>query len=95
MGVPLLTVVPADLFGLKSLGAVFGVLFFMGNVGAAIGPPLSGWIYDVSGSYVTAFVVATVVGASSFCFSAILMRSKESAAGPLFAVPEASAAKRA
>jgi MFS family permease len=75
MGVPMLTVVPADMFGLRSLGTVFGMLFFMGNLGGAIGPPLSGWIFDVTRSYAVAFLVATIVGGASFALGMLLVRS--------------------
>ena len=77
MGVPMLTVVPAEMFGLRSLGTVFGVLFFMGNIGGGIGPPLSGWIFDMTRSYVIAFLVATVVGGLSFVLGLLLMRSRQ------------------
>jgi len=45
----------AELFGLKSHGAIFGLVYFWGTVGGALGPVVAGRIFDVQQSYSTAF----------------------------------------
>ena len=47
----------AELFGLRSLGAIFGVVTFAGTVGGSIGPVLSGRIFDITSSYQPAFLI--------------------------------------
>ncbi len=45
----------AELFGLRAHGAIFGIAYFWGTLGGAIGPVVAGWIYDVQQSYSLAF----------------------------------------
>jgi MFS family permease len=60
----ILSPIVADFFGIKSHGALFGIVVFCGTVGGSIGPLLSGLIFDVTGSYYPAFWVC--VGMSVF-----------------------------
>jgi MFS family permease len=53
----------ADLFGLRSHGLIFGVLNISVMVGAATGPLLTGYLFDVTNSYQAAFLLC---GAVSF-----------------------------
>ena len=46
-----------DIFGLRHIGVIMGVLVVGWSVGAAIGPALAGYIFDVSGNYDFAFLV--------------------------------------
>lgn len=46
----------AEYFGTRSVGAIFGAIVFFGTVGGALGPILAGRIFDVTGSYVIAFL---------------------------------------
>lgn len=61
----LLSPLVAELFGMRSHGAILGVVLATGQVGGAIGPVVSGRIFDVSRSYQLAFIVllaASVIG---------------------------------
>ena len=49
-----------DTFGLGKIGAIFGMLEFGFAVGAAIGPVVGGFIFDVSNSYSLAFLIGAV-----------------------------------
>lgn len=51
----------AELFGIRSLGSIFGVLLFLGQIGGAIGPVISGYIFDVTQSYQIAFIILLLV----------------------------------
>ena len=53
----------ASLFGTKAHGAIFGMVYFVGNIGGAIGPLLAGYIFDVTLSYQIAFWI--IAGLSS------------------------------
>ncbi len=41
----------AELFGLRAHGAIFGIAYFWGTFGGALGPVVAGRIYDVQQSY--------------------------------------------
>lgn len=51
----------ADYFGIKVHGFLFGIVAFCGTVGGSVGPFISGYIFDVSGSYYMAFWLCTGV----------------------------------
>ena len=42
---------PADYFGVKSTGAIFGFVLIMAGIGVAVGPYLGGYIFDTTQSY--------------------------------------------
>jgi MFS family permease len=47
-----------DVFGLRAIGAIMGVLNFGWRLGAALGPAAAGFLFDRTGSYSVAFGVA-------------------------------------
>jgi len=51
----------AHLFGLKSHGAIFGLCGFGFTFGSALGPYITGYIFDITGSYHNAFLIAIAV----------------------------------
>ena len=57
IGSPLL----ADLFGLTSHGLIFGVVNIGHTTGAALGPLVSGHIFDITGSYQIAFLLCAAL----------------------------------
>jgi len=59
----------AELFGLGSLGSIVGIFIFVGRIGGAISPTLAGRIFDITGSYQTAFLLCLVLSVTA----AILM----------------------
>ncbi|MEE8471820.1 MAG: MFS transporter [Dehalococcoidia bacterium] len=56
--IPLWIGLCGELFGSGSLGFLYGIVAFPSNIGVAIGPFLSGIIFDVTGSYDLAFGLA-------------------------------------
>ena len=52
----------AELFGLRALGAILGMVHFVATIGGAISPLLTGRIFDITGSYQWGFL--TSVGLS-------------------------------
>ncbi|MFQ5925665.1 MAG: MFS transporter [Dehalococcoidia bacterium] len=46
-----------EYFGLSSFGAIYGGLWVFLSIGFAGGPPLAGYIFDVTGSYDPAFIL--------------------------------------
>ncbi len=49
--VALIPAFTADLFGLRAMSAVLGVLYTSVAAGTLLGPTLAGWVFDVTGSY--------------------------------------------
>ena len=46
-----------DVFGVGSIGAIFGMLEIGWGIGAALGPAMGGLIFDYSGTYSAAFLI--------------------------------------
>jgi predicted MFS family arabinose efflux permease len=59
---------PADYFGLRATGSIFGATLIIVGVGSAIGTYLGGYLFDRSGSYDSTLVMSTVAA-----FLAILL----------------------
>ncbi|GAH96151.1 unnamed protein product, partial [marine sediment metagenome] len=68
----LLSPLVAELFGLSSHGAIFGAVYFAGTIGGAIGAPLAGRIFDVTGSYQLAFLICAVVSSIALILALLL-----------------------
>jgi MFS family permease len=70
-GAVLVPLLVGEYFGLRAFGKVLGVITISATLGAAIGPVVTGRIFDVTGSYQSAFVlhiVSFTAGAAVFCF---------------------------
>jgi MFS family permease len=72
----LLPIVAAELFGLVSLGLIIGSVGTLGRLGEAIGAPLSGSIFDITGSYKLAFLIGIGICTLAVIFSLVLLKSK-------------------
>ncbi len=46
----------AEYFGTRAHGAIFGAIVFFGTIGGAVGPFVTGYIFDTTGSYDPAFI---------------------------------------
>jgi len=58
----LLSVLPAELFGVANINAVFGLTLSAFAVSALVAPPLAGLSFDVLGTYAPAFTSAGALG---------------------------------
>lgn len=72
--VPLQSLMPGELFGLKSLGTITAALMFMGNIGGAIGGPLAGAIFDAARKYDIAFYLCIAAAAAGLAVAVVLLR---------------------
>ncbi len=66
----------AKLFGLSSHGLIYGVIHVGFTIGAALGPFLTGYIFDVTGSYYMAFLVCSAITVVGLIFALILRPAK-------------------
>ena len=55
-----------EVFGLKALGAIVGIMSFGWRCGAALGPTIAGYLHDATGSYGIPFGAAPLVIAGSY-----------------------------
>ena len=53
----------ASVFGLKSIGILIGFVATAFTIGAALGPVVAAYIFDVTESYQAAFILTAVVSA--------------------------------
>lgn len=51
-----------DYYGLKSFGAIYGGIMVLASLGMAVGGYLGGFMFDLSGSYQPAWILALVAG---------------------------------
>jgi MFS family permease len=73
--VTLLPVLTAEFFGVKSLGLMIGALTLVGIVGEALGPIITGRIFDVTESYRLAFLICVIMIAIALTLSLVLLRN--------------------
>ena len=89
LGAPLvlLPMLTADAMGLKRFGSIAGVTGVCQTIGAAVGPILTGKIYDITGSYSFAFdlfIVACIMGVIT-TLSVMSLESEQSRLEPVAA----------
>ena len=60
--VPLTTALVAQLFGIRYLATLFGLVFFGHQLGSFLGAWLGGYVYDVAGSYDIVWWIAVALG---------------------------------
>lgn len=58
---PLFPTFTADLFGVRALGAIYGTVMTSSAIGGALGTFLGGYIFDLTQSYVYAFLMSAVL----------------------------------
>ncbi len=73
--VPLTTIVPVDIFGLKAFGVIYAGLNFVSTIGESMGAPVAGFIFDATGSYRTAFLICVAACSIASSFGIIILRS--------------------
>ena len=66
----------AEFFGVKSIGTILAVYFYLTSLGGLIGPPVFGYIFDLTGGYQLAFLISIILCVFAFILSIILLRSE-------------------
>ena len=67
----IITKVIPDVFGMRAIGAIMGVLTLGWRMGAALGPATAGFLYDATGSYAMPFGAAPIAVLVSWLFFAL------------------------
>jgi len=58
---PVMSMLVSTNFGMVAYGTIFGALNFFQSIGAAIGPIISGYIYDKMNTYQWAFTIIAIL----------------------------------
>jgi MFS family permease len=66
----------AGLFGLSFHGLIFGMVHVGFAIGAAAGPLVTGYIFDLTGSYRPAFLIGAVIGFVGLMLAVMLKPTK-------------------
>lgn len=66
----------ARIFGLRAHGKIFAAAAFGFTIGGAAGPLATGYIYDISGDYIPAFILCGIMGVIGLVLAAILRPTK-------------------
>ena len=67
----------SDLFGLKSFGSNYGTIFLAWGIGGIIGPMTGARVYDTTGAYYMAYLIACVLSLASLTLVLVLRREKK------------------
>jgi MFS family permease len=67
----------AELVGLRSHGLIFGVFGISVSCGGAVGPLLTGYLFDMTNSYQMAFLLCAVLSLTGVMFAAFLRTEKQ------------------
>ena len=62
----------ADLFGLKSLGKITGLINLTDTIGSGLGPVMTALFFDLTGNYQTSFLIITCITCLGLIFSLFL-----------------------
>ncbi len=62
----------AELFGIKAHGIILGALEFGFTIGAAIGPFITGYLYDLFSNYQVAFLATAAIGVIGLILTVLL-----------------------
>lgn len=60
---PLAAVLVGELYGLRNIGTLTGVIFWVHHLGGALGAYTGGFVYDLTQGYTAAFGLALILGA--------------------------------
>ncbi len=82
--VPPTTTLTANIYGPYSVGELSGWIFFAHQVGSALGAALAGWVFELTGTYSSAFLSAAVL---AFVAAGLAMMIREE---PLVSRPTAA-----
>ncbi len=68
-----------ELFGIRAHGSLFGMVVFFGTIGGALGPFLTGGLFDMSQSYTSAFWLLSAISVVS-CGGLLCLKNAPAAA---------------
>ena len=74
MAVPQIPGLTVEIFGLRQIGTIIGVMTAITTVGGALGAWLGGYVFDMTGSYSSAFMMGGVLTLVSLVIIALFLK---------------------
>lgn len=74
---PAISMITSSTFGMAYYGSIFGIMAFLFYIAGAIGPLIAGRIYDLQGSYNTAFIGTLICFAVSAPLILLILHPKK------------------
>ncbi len=74
------SLITAEIFGMVSLGSIFGLVVLAGQAGSGLGPFAVGVLEDATGSYNASFVVTSIV---TYAAAAVILLARPVPAAPV------------
>lgn len=74
---PQLPALIGEILGLENMGAILGILTLFWGMGSAIGPVVTGYIFDATGSYGIGFIISSVTIFIASVISHFLKKSND------------------
>jgi OFA family oxalate/formate antiporter-like MFS transporter len=74
----------AEFFGLRSFGAIQGLMFTAATLGSVVGPVFAGWMHDTADTYRAAFVI---LGLTSLAAAPAMLMASRPRAEPVASPP--------
>ncbi len=62
----------AEWFGTRSHGLIFGIVLFCGTLGGSVGPLMAGYVFDLTGTYRSAFILMAIMASAALVLIAFL-----------------------
>ncbi len=73
---PTMSMLTSTAFGLASYGATWGLITCIHSAGSTVGPMVAGYIYDTTGTYYLAFIIALALLAVAIATILVIRRPK-------------------
>ena len=68
----LISPIVAELFGLRAQGVILGIVIFSGTLGGSVGPLLAGNMFDITGTYLPAYLICAFLAVMALVFMLLL-----------------------
>ena len=76
LGSDLVPLMAAELFGVKVMGRVMGLILTVDGLAEALGPVLAGWLRDKNGSYAVGFSALIILSVTGTIAIALLPKKR-------------------
>ena len=75
---PSVSALVSELFGVKNISTIFGLLDVGWGIGGALGPIIGGFIYDINNDYTIAFIACAAAMVLAAILIATIRRTEQS-----------------
>jgi OFA family oxalate/formate antiporter-like MFS transporter len=70
----MMMIIPAEIFGLKTIGLLIAIFNFCSTIGQFLSPVLTSYIFDITGSYSIVFIICILLGLLMLVLALFLKR---------------------